>query len=269
MGHVGINKVVELIGKSYWFPHIKTKVEEHIKNCLKCIAFSAKNGKVEWYLHNIPKSNTPFEMLHIDHYGPVDRNTAKKHLLVVIDASTKFVRLYPVKTTATKEVVKALEEYFRYYSRPIYIVSDRGTSFTSNEFIEKNSIKHVKIATGSPQGNGQVERVNRNLGPMIAKLTDSENILAWDKVVETVEYTLNNTRHRMINEHPSVMLFGVNQKGKIIDSIRENIDIKNDSVRNLKEIREKAQEVQKQAQKYNEEYVNSKRKEAIKYKVGD
>jgi len=34
------------------------------------------------------------------------------------------------------------------------------------------NIKHIEIATGSPQANGQVERVNRILGPMIAKLTD-------------------------------------------------------------------------------------------------
>lgn len=46
------------------------------------------------------------------------------------------------------------------------IVSDRGTSFTSEafeEFVNDYSIKHVKVATGSPQSNGQVERVNRFL----------------------------------------------------------------------------------------------------------
>lgn len=270
MGHVGINKVVELIGKSYWFPHIASKVKNHIGNCLNCIAFSAKSGKIEGYLHNIPKSVKPFEMLHIDHYGPIDRSTAKKHLLVVIDACTKFVRLYPTKTTATKEVIKILEEYFRYYSRPKYIVSDRGRSFTSNDFAQfavDNNIQHIKIATGSPQANGQVERVNRNLGPMIAKLTDSDDNKSWEKVVESVEFTLNNTRHRMIDEHPSVMLFGINQKGKIMDNIRDNVMA--ESVRNVKEIRGKAHEKQIRAQAYNENYVNSRRKDPIKYTVGD
>jgi len=33
-------------------------------------------------------------------------------------------------------------------------------------------IKHMKTATGSPQPNGQVERINRSLGPMIAKLVE-------------------------------------------------------------------------------------------------
>lgn len=50
------------------------------------------------------------------------------------------------------------------YSRPLRIISDRGTSFTSREFeefIKEQNIKHIKIATASPQANGQVERINR------------------------------------------------------------------------------------------------------------
>lgn len=270
MGHVGINKVIELISRSYWFPHINTKVTDHVRNCLKCIVFSAKSGPVEGFLHNIPKPKNPFEMIHVDHYGPVDKNSAKKYLFVVVDSCSKFVKLYPTKTTSTKEVIKALNEYFRYYSKPKYIVSDRGSSFTSDDFrkfVEDNEIQQVKIATFSPQANGQVERINRSLGPMIAKLLSSENNTTWEKVVETVEFTLNNTRHRMINEHPSIMLFGVNQRGKLSDKINENVT--DEDIRDLDKIREKADEKQKTAQQYNKNYVDSKRKQPVTYKTGD
>lgn len=269
LGHLGVNKVVDLIGKSYWFPNIKTKVETHIKNCLDCIPFSAKNGKLEGNLHNITKPQVPFEMVHIDHYGPVDKNTAKKYLLVVIDACTKFIKLYATKTTATSEVISALKEYFRYYSRPKCIVSDRGTSFTSKEFekcMTDYNIKHIKIATGSPQANGQVERVNRNLGPIIAKLCKGNG--PWDKCIEMVEFALNNTVHRMINTHPSIMLFGVNQKGKVVDKIREELENNNVNI-DLSTIRNNAKQNEEKAQKYNENYVNTKRKSGTQYEVDD
>lgn len=58
-------------------------------------------------------------------------------------------------------------------------MSDRGSCFTSSDFknfLEENDIQHIKIATFSPEANGQVERVNRSLGPMIAKLISTENI---------------------------------------------------------------------------------------------
>lgn len=268
MGHMGINKVIDLIGKTYWFPQIRGKVEDHINNCLQCISYSAKSGKAEGEIHNIPKSNVPFQTIHIDHYGPVDRNTSKKYLLVVIDSCTKFVKLYATKTTNTKEVITSLKEYFRYYSRPKCIISDRGSSFTSNEFnsfLSDNNIKHIKIATGSPQANGQVERVNRNLGPMIAKLSSNE--CTWNKTIELVELSLNNTIHRMINAHPSIMLFGVNQRGNVIDKIREELE-ENECV-SLEKVRDTARQHEEAAQDYNRTYVNRKRKTKTNYKIGD
>lgn len=52
MGHIGMDKMTDLILKSYWFPNIRAKAGVHIQNCLKCIAFSAKIGK-EGFLHRI------------------------------------------------------------------------------------------------------------------------------------------------------------------------------------------------------------------------
>ena len=66
-------------------------------------------------MNNISKSTTPFDVVHIDYYGPVDNESTLKHILVVIDASTKFVRLYATKT---KEVVKHLRNYFRAIPQP-------------------------------------------------------------------------------------------------------------------------------------------------------
>lgn len=53
-------------------------------------------------------------------------------------------------------------------------VSDRGAAFTSRLFksyCEEEGIQHYIIATGVPRGNGQVERMNRVVVPMLAKLS--------------------------------------------------------------------------------------------------
>lgn len=176
MGHVGIDKTTEIIQKNYWFPNMRTKVKEHIANCLKCIAYSPPSGKVEGILHSIPKGNVPLDTLHIDHLGPIDKEChVKKYVFLVVDAFSKYVKLYATKSTASKEVIKSLKDYFANYSKPRVIISDRGSSFTSQEFesfVRERDIKHILIATGSPQSNGQVERVNRVLIPMLSKLVD-------------------------------------------------------------------------------------------------
>lgn len=260
LGHLGRDKVIDAIVKTYWFSNMKEKVVRHIGNCLRCVAFSPKSEKEEGMLHSFPKGNVPFEIIHIDHYGPVDNGRVKKHLFVIIDGFTKYVRLYATKTTNTKEVILALKDYFRSYSRPKFIVSDRGSCFTSEDFakfMEEYNIKHIKIATGSPQANGQVERVNRIVGPMIAKLTDIENGLHWDAVIEDVEFSLNNTKQRSVAQSPSKMVFGIEQKGKVIDELRQKLEeLDNFSeIRDLKEIRKRGAESQLKAQSDNEKKI--------------
>jgi len=61
----------------------------------------------------------------------------------------------------------------------------------------------MKLATGSPQANEEVERINRSLGPMIAKLEEPEKGIYWDLVIDKVEHVLNNTQHRSIKQSPS------------------------------------------------------------------
>lgn len=274
MGHIGTDKMVDLITKNYWFGKMREKAGNHIQNCLKCIVFSSKYGKEEGILHNIPKKDRPFEVIHVDHFGPVDNSRSKKHIFVVIDACTKFVRLYATKTTIAKEVINAPRDYFRSYSRPKTIISDRGSCFTSNEFVqflEGETIQHIKIATDSPQANGQVERVNRSLGPMIAKLCDSERNIHWDNVVETVEYALNNSIHRTIKEYPSVMLFGIKQRGQAVDLLSENLieGKQNPGQQNHEKVRGAAAANEKRLQSYNNNYVNRKRRTANQYNKGD
>lgn len=97
-----------------------SKVKSYIDSCLKCIEFSPLSGKIEGILHNIPKGKLPFDTIHVDHLGPLPSlKNKKKHILVVIDAFTKFVRLFPVVSTCSKESIACLELYFRTYSRPL------------------------------------------------------------------------------------------------------------------------------------------------------
>lgn len=270
-GHFGVQKTCTILQESFWFPNMTSKVKNHVKNCIKCIAFTKNTGRTEGLLHSLPKGDLPFITIHVDHFGPVDRSHAtKRHVLVVIDAFTKYVRLYAVKSTTSRETIKCLRDYFQIYSRPVTLISDRGTSFTSKEFEEfmnEMNITHVKVATGSPQANGQVERVNRFLGPALGKLYDGKN---WHKSLGEIEFAINNTLNRSTGETPSQLLFGVRQRGCVVDALKEHIEQNNmTQPRDLKELRAKACGRMRKVQKYNEEYVNRKRKPAYCYETDD
>lgn len=272
-GHVGTEKTCEIIKRTYWFPQMHKTVKEYINNCLKCTTFSPKYGKSEGELHNIPKGKVPFETIHIDHYGPLEKcRNGDKYIFLVIDAFTKFIKLYPCKTTNTKEVLKHLSSYFIHYSKPNQIISDRGTCFTSNafrEFLESKNIKHVLIATGCPWANGQVERFNLVLGPMLAKLCKSPEM--WNEILSDGEFAINNTVCKTTGEAPSCLLFGVYQKGIVDDNIRLELESRQtyDQENLLKDLRQRASDNIKKSQQYNKARYDKIHKKPHRYKVGD
>ncbi|XP_063920326.1 uncharacterized protein LOC135135234 [Zophobas morio] len=251
-GHVGVDKTMEYLKRSYWFPSIKEKVKNHVRNCLKCITFSPIGGAVPSELHNIPKGNKPFVTIHIDHYGPLEKTlTGRRYIFEIIDCFTKFVKLYAVKSTKTCEVINQLENYFRHYSVPLRIVSDRGSCFTSNEFekfVQEHMIQHIKVATGSPKSNGQIERINRDLTPMLSKLAILTN--------------------KSTGNSPSVLLFGISQNDPS-DPLRNSLGAEAEKEDDLAEVREKAQSQNEKLQAYNKRMYDQKHRPPKPYNVGD
>ena len=244
-GHFGVDKVEELIRRSFYFSFMRKRLLEHTKNCIICIRFTPKSKKYDGKLNLFEKYTIPFDTIHVDHLISLIKTKAKnENILSVVDGFTKYIRLFPTKTTNTVEVIKNLEIYFRDLSVPARIVSDRGAAFTSKafkDFVEMKNIKHVLNATASPKSNGQVERYNRSLVPVLSKLVEVYKI-DWDRLLPEVEFLLNNTINRSIKNTPSRLLFGVDQRRKVENNMLTFVDElnKGEETRNLVEIRNEA-----------------------------
>lgn len=122
-----------------------------------------------------------------------------------------------------------LKKFFEYYSRPRRIITDRATCFTGIEFenfLKENNVEHIRNATASPQANGQIKRINRVLTPMIEKLSEVKNQNNWSQILTQVEYALNNSSSTTTQVAPSVLLFGVRQRGVIVDWLSEYLEDK-------------------------------------------
>ncbi|XP_076385702.1 uncharacterized protein LOC143264091 [Megachile rotundata] len=105
----------------------------------------------------------------------------------------------------------------------------------SEEFLDSEGVDHILIAVGTPQANGQIERYNRVIAPMIAKLATAPN--KWCLTLKSVEYTLNNTLCKSTGSTPSKLLFGLNQTGQVSDNVRAILETYSEDNRNLEEVR--------------------------------
>ncbi len=82
-------------------------------------------------------------------------------VLVVIDAHSKVDRSSNCPKHTSNETIKCLRDMIARFGIPEIIVSDNGTSFTSEEFktfVEKNGIRHKTTAPYHPATNGLAER---------------------------------------------------------------------------------------------------------------
>lgn len=271
VGHQATHKTVEYINRVYWFPDMRNKVQAVIDTCFKCLTFSTVKNRVEGKLHPPDKGCLPFETIHIDYFGPLQKSRSRqKYVFEVIDAFSKFVKFYATPSADSASAIKALRSYFDHYSKPKKIISDRGTAFTSDKFkvfVKEKNIQHVLIATGTPQSNGQIERVNRSLTQMLSKVCESP--ATWDQHLSDIEYAFNNSVNRSTNDTPSRLLFGREQISTNTDILRQLLSEFADLSRNLDSDRAKASVNIQKAASYNQNRYNLRHKSPTKYKVGD
>jgi len=96
------------------------------------------------------------DTIHIDHFDPLTRDRPTVQTLVIVNAFTRFTWLRAIKSTTSRETIEYLRSIFSEYGNPTTIVSDRGSAFTSKEFvafITESLIKHRRITVTAPWVN--------------------------------------------------------------------------------------------------------------------
>jgi len=273
-GHFATRKVEQLLRKEFWFTGMREKVEKVIRNCIPCILAERKSGKQEGWLHNLPKGSTPLDTYHLDYLGPIP-STKKSyaHLLVVIDSFSKFTWLYPTRSTTSEETIDKLTKQSAVFGNPRQIITDRGTAFTSHMFKQycaNENVQHVLCTTGVPRSNGQVERANRTIIPILSKLSapKPEN---WYKYVEQVQQYINASPSRSTGLSPFELLIGKTMRLKDDLKLKELIDSENIKLiqEERNELRERAKKAISKIQEENSRVYNRKRKKPNIYKIGD
>lgn len=275
MAHCGVEKTVQGIGSNYWFPSLRKKVRSYVDNCLTCLTANSSVHTREGEMQEVDSPKRPFQIVHCDHFGPLtDTSQGFKYILVLVDAYTRFTWLFPAKTTSSRETIKHLLGVFNVFGFPNTLVSDRGTAFTSQEFLDftnSKKIYHRLVAVAAPWSNGLVERVNKFLKSSLKKLTEEPK--TWNIHLDKIQYVMNNTHHASLNASPSKLLLGYDQKrhadADIVESLNQIARVElccNEERENMRTI---AEEVSNKIRNYNKIYYDKKHAKPTKYQIGD
>lgn len=122
------------------------------------------------------KPDERFTHLHIDIVSPLPEVDSYYYLLTIIDRSTRWPVVIPIKDTSAETVSKCiLKDWIFTFGCPSIITTDRGSQFQSTffaEFVNLLGVKHISTTAYHPCANGLVERFHRQLK---TALTASDN----------------------------------------------------------------------------------------------
>jgi transposase InsO family protein len=209
--HLGIDKTLGQLKKSYYFPKMREVVTKHVNRCINCLYYKLPSGKIPGFLHPLDKGSAPFQCVHIDHSGPyVTTKNKNKYVVGLVDGYSKFIVLKAVRDTGSVGAMKFLKEFISVFGKPLKITSDRGTAFTSDcfkTFCDLFGIQHVKIASSTPRANGQMERMNKIITSCLATSVESEESNDWDEKLFQVQWAINSSVHSVTKRSPNEIVF--------------------------------------------------------------
>ena len=178
---------------------------------------------------------------------------------VIVDRLTKSSHFIPVKMTYNAEKLAKLyiSEIVRFHGVPLFIISDRGTQFTSMFW----RTLHVELGTRldfstafHPQTDGQSERTILVLEDMLRACV-IEFGGHWDNFLPLDEFSYNNSYHSSIDMAPFEALYGRRCRSPIgwFDAFEVRpwgTDLLRDSIEKVKSIQEKLLAAQSRQKEY-------------------
>ena len=192
-GHLGFQKTKSsILNSNYWFHNMKSRIKEHINNCLTC----AQNKSYSSHCKSgiLPKDNVqPFEVVSIDIVGPLSPSSNRyTHILTMEDNASRWVEACPLTNIRAETVSKAIvDRWIHRFGPPRYFLSDNGTQFTSQIFkdlADRFKFKHKCTTIYHPQGNSIVERFHRVLKDRLRCLGGS-----WSEKLQEAVWHHNRT----------------------------------------------------------------------------
>ena len=171
VGHPGILRTVKVIKRNYYWPSMRKTVDRYIRNCYICQRSKASRDKSNGLLQPLPIPEQRWQDIVMDFIIDLSDSYGYNAILTVICRLSKERHYIPCTTddegiTAEKTAEMLLQWVYRTHSLPSFIVSDRGSQFTSIlwKFLCKRLSISLRLFTAyHSRTDGQSERVNQNV----------------------------------------------------------------------------------------------------------
>ena len=208
VGHLGQDRVLELLRDRFFWPGMHMDVASYINSCPRCVRRKTQPDTAP--LHNIEATH-PLELVHLDYLQIEPSKGNIENVLIVTDHFTRYAQAYPSKSQTALATAKLLwNNFIIHYGFPDKIISDQGRNFESEllaNLCEVAGVQKLRNTPYHPQTNGQCERFNSTLLNMLGTLTPEQK-KDWKTYVPAMVHAYNCTRNTATGYSPYYLLFG-------------------------------------------------------------
>ena len=211
-GHFGLEKTLSRLRQSpYFWPKMRTTVEDWCKECAVCARPKAPNRKMRAPMQSVGAGAT-LERIGIDIMGPLpETDNGNRFVLVIGDYWTKWMEAYPIPDHTASTVASVLVyQFISRFGIPQQIHSDQGREFEAvlfQEMCKLLQIDKTRTTPWRPCSNGLVENFNRTLGALLRQMT-SKHQRDWDEHIGLATMAYRSTVHESTGQTPNRMMLG-------------------------------------------------------------
>lgn len=209
--HWGKAKMMAAVTTRFYWPGLKSDVEEHIGTCLQCLQRKPA-----------PTLHPPLQLAKaepekastwaVDIVGPLPRTSkGNRYILTAMDVFTRFPEACAIADQRATTVVTGLVHLvITRYGHIGKLVSDNGTQFTSGIFGQVCAvlgIKHATTSTYHPQSN-PVEAMHKSLGDFLSIFSCGDTAREWDELIPYALLALRASVHSSTGCSPALLMTG-------------------------------------------------------------
>lgn len=278
-GHPGKDTMVAIILRRWFWPKLRDSVRRFIRNCDVCGRTSVWREAKAGFLRSLPIPQRIGSELTIDFITDLPPSKHCTNLMVITDRLSKDIFLFGTNSMSAETCASVfIDRYYRYFGFPLYLLSDRGSDWTSHfwkTFCERTGIKQRLTTSYHPQSNAS-ERANQEVYKYLRIFTcyAQDN---WMDLLPMAQLALNGRPNSAIGGMSPFFL----RYGYDLDALGESpLDIVKHSkhpgkfradeyVNRLKDAQDFAQAAMASAQQRAESNANKHRRQPEKFQVGD
>ena len=210
--HCGITKTYQQIRLDWFWPNMIASIRRAVQQCEVCQAVK-HSRKTSTSNRQRLHTGRPWQVLSLDLVGPFTSTPRGNNVILVLaDHFTRWKDAIPIPDGTAENVAIALEtRVFCYFGVPERIHTDQGAQFESrlmNQLCQIWGVKKSRTTPYHPEGNGIVERGNKDLGNSLRALLLHREETDWDLLLPQITRTWRATPNRTTGETANYLMLG-------------------------------------------------------------